>query len=62
MGFQNCVAQCLFTIAVQLALTQILGTLSLQNNAAKVIFFIAFGLFFGVGVLCDQLVLYRYFG
>ncbi|XP_044953716.1 receptor-like protein 2 [Hordeum vulgare subsp. vulgare] len=28
----------------------------------KVIFSIAFGLFFGVGVLYDQLVLFRYFG
>uniref|UniRef100_A0ACD5WD55 Uncharacterized protein n=1 Tax=Avena sativa TaxID=4498 RepID=A0ACD5WD55_AVESA len=33
-----------------------------EQHSNKIIFFIAFGLFFGVGVLYDQLVFYRYFG
>ncbi|XP_044979876.1 receptor-like protein 2 [Hordeum vulgare subsp. vulgare] len=36
--------------------------ISAKQPSIKVIFFIGFGLFFGVGVLYDQLVLYRYFG
>jgi hypothetical protein len=33
-----------------------------KQRSSKIIFLIAFGLFFGVGVLYDQLVLYRHFG
>ncbi|XP_073356738.1 uncharacterized protein [Aegilops tauschii subsp. strangulata] len=36
--------------------------ISAREYSMKVIFAIAFGLFFGVGVLYDQLVLFRYFG
>ncbi|KAM3310657.1 hypothetical protein ACQJBY_031373 [Aegilops geniculata] len=36
--------------------------ISAKQLSVKVMFFIGFGLFFGVGVLYDQLVLYRYFG
>ncbi|KAF7083687.1 hypothetical protein CFC21_087453 [Triticum aestivum] len=36
--------------------------ISAKECSTKVIFAIAFGLFFGVGVLYDQLVLFRYFG
>uniref|UniRef100_A0A8R7USG2 Uncharacterized protein n=2 Tax=Triticum urartu TaxID=4572 RepID=A0A8R7USG2_TRIUA len=36
--------------------------ISAKECSIKVIFAIAFGLFFGVGVLYDQLVLFRYFG
>ncbi|CAM0876045.1 unnamed protein product [Alopecurus aequalis] len=35
---------------------------STEQYSNKITFFIAFGLFFGVGVLYDQLVLHRYFG
>ncbi|KAE8775386.1 Tyrosine-sulfated glycopeptide receptor 1 [Hordeum vulgare] len=36
--------------------------ISAQQCSNKVIFVIAFGVFFGVGVLYDQLVFFRYFG
>ncbi|XP_073357243.1 tyrosine-sulfated glycopeptide receptor 1-like [Aegilops tauschii subsp. strangulata] len=39
-----------------------ISIISAKQCSNKVIFVIAFGLFFGVGVLYDQLVLFRYFG
>ncbi|XP_037445878.1 receptor-like protein 3 [Triticum dicoccoides] len=36
--------------------------ISAREYSMKVIFAISFGLFFGVGVLYDQLILFRYFG